>query len=155
MGDGSMNPLRRIVGPMPLGIWFAFAALGVLCVAWAMQAFSLIAWDTAVDMGLQNERFDGDAGERAWALESWGVAMADMIWALPITLVGLVGLVRRRWYGLMAAVLSLSIGVYFPLVFSFQRWSSFRGTAVVALCMFALPCLAGILGLGANRRFFG
>lgn len=52
------------------------------------------------------------------------------------------------WIALMA------IGVYFPLFFAFQRWSTFRGTVIFALLLWAVPSLLGIAGLWANRREF-
>jgi hypothetical protein len=126
----------------------------LLFLAWAGQAYSLLNWDHAVDLGLQNERFTGDAAEQAWALESWGVAVADMIWCVPVGIVALVGILRRRVYGFAAGMLEFSIGVYFPLFFAFQRWDMFPGTVLLALFVFTLPSLIGIAGLLANRRFF-
>jgi hypothetical protein len=116
--------------------------------------YSLIDWDGAVDAGLQNERFGGDPVEDAWARESWGVAIADMLWPLPMAIVALVGLVRRRFYGLVAGFMELAIGVYFPLFFAFQRWTTFPGTVIFALLIWGVPCLLGIAGLWANRGEF-
>ena len=84
-----------------------------------MQAYSLLDWEGALALGFQNESFDGDPAERAWALESWGVAMADMLWPMPITIVAFVGVCRTRFYGFVFAMMAFSIGVYFPLFFAF------------------------------------
>jgi hypothetical protein len=149
-----VNILDRRLGPHPLGVWLALLALIILMLAWAMQAYSLLDWDSAADLGLQNERFSGDPVERAWALESRGVAAADMLWPLPVTVVALVGLVRRRFFGLAAGLMALSVGVYFPLFFAFQRWSTYRGTVVFAVVFFVVPSLLGILGLLACRHHF-
>ena len=119
-----------------------------------MQGYSLIDWDGALELGLQNESFQGDAAERAWALESWAVAMADMLWPMPITLLALVGMIRGRFYGFVAAMMALSTGVYFPLFFAFQRWKTFPETVTVALLLFAVPSLLGIAGLWFNRKVF-
>jgi hypothetical protein len=119
-----------------------------------MQAYSLLSWDSAVDLGLQNERFTGGPAEQAWALESWGVAIADLLWALPVTIVAFVGVLRKRFIGLAFGLMALSIGVYFPIVFAFQRWESFRGTAVVAVVFFTVPSLLGVIGLLASRSDF-
>lgn len=137
---------------VPVGIWLALAATVILLTAWAGQAYSLARWDHAVELGLQNERFGGDAAENAWARESQGVAAADMLWALPLGIVALVGITRRRALGLAAGLMHFAIGVYFPLVFAFQRWHTFRGTAILALALFALPSLIGAAGLWANRE---
>ena len=143
--------LRKRIAGHPIGIWIAFLALAILMLAWCMQAFSLYDWDSAVDLGLQNERFTGDAAERAWALESRGLALADMLWPLPLCIIALVGLVRRRFYGLAAGFMELAIGVYFPLFFTFQRWSTYPGTAATAIFLWAIPSLAGIVGLWSNQ----
>ena len=149
-----MSRLQQPAGRFPLGIWTAVGALVLLTFAWCMQAYSLLNWDHAVDLGIQNERFSDDPSEATWALESRGVAMADMLWPLPVTIVALVGVFRRRFYGFAAGLMACAIGVYFPLFFAFQRWHSFRGTAAIALVVFSLPCLAAAAGLWANRNCF-
>ncbi len=149
-----MTLLQKQLGRFPLGVWLAFLALGLLCVAWVMQGYSLLDWDWAMKLGFQNEGFDGDPAERAWALESWGVAMADMLWPMPVTLVALVGMLRTRFYGLVFAMMAFSVGVHFPLFFAFQRWATFPGFVIAALLLFTLPGLIGIVGLWANYRTF-
>lgn len=143
--------LRRPIGRYPVGIWLALVALSSLICAWAMQAYSLLSWDSAVALGLQNERFSGDPAEQAWALESWGVAAADMLWGVPVTLVALAGVLRLRLLGFAAGLMALSVGVYFPIVFMFQRWQSHPETVLAALVLWAIPSLLGIIGLWANR----
>lgn len=151
-----MTILRKPLGHFRLGVWLALAALVLLGLAWGMQAYSLLNWDNAVDLGLQNERFTGDAAERAWAKESWGIAMADMLWPMPLTFVAFVGLLRKKTYGFAAGLMAMAIGVYFPLFFAFQRWAVFPETVIAGVALFALPSLAGIMGLYANRKsFFG
>lgn len=145
---------RKRLDRFPVGIWMAILALISLCLAWAMQAYSLVDWDGALALGLQNESFEGDPGERAWALESWGVAMADLLWAMPITVFALFGIIRTRFYGFVLGMMAFSVGAYFPLVFTFQRWNTYRGTALAAICLWTLPCLLGISGLWKNRRRF-
>ena len=82
------------------------------------------------------------------------MVMADMLWPMPITVLALVGIVRSRFYGFVMGLMAFSVGVYFPLVFAFQRWGTYRGTAIVALCLWTVPCLMGIAGLWANRQRF-
>jgi len=146
-----MGFLRSQAGPFPLGVWIALVALALLMMAWAMQTYSLLDWDRAVDLGLQNERFGDDPVESAWAQESRGLALADLLWPLPVTLVALVGLLRKRPFGFVAGMMAFALGVYFPLFFAFQRWPTYRGTAVAALCLWTIPCLLGIWGLWVNR----
>lgn len=149
-----MGMLTNRAGRFPVGLWIALVAIVLLFLAWAGQAYSLINWDHAVDLGLQNERFTGDAAERTWALESRGVAIADMLWPLPLGVVALVGLIRLKRYGFAAGFAELSIGVYFPLFFAFQRWALYPGTVLLALFLFALTSLLGMAGLWVNRDLF-
>jgi len=81
-----MKMLKKEVGRFPFGVWIAIVALLALFLGWGMQAYSLLNWDGAVDLGLQNERFTCDAAERAWAQESWGVAMAGMLCRFQLAL---------------------------------------------------------------------
>lgn len=153
-GGSTMGFRNRAVGGFPPGVWVALVAILLLMLAWVMQAYSLFDWDTAVDLGLQNERFGDDPVEWAWAHESRSVAIADMLWPLPLGVFALVGLLRRRLFGLVAGMMELAIGLYFPLVFALQRWTTFRETAIVALCLWTVPCALGIAGLWVNRRVF-
>jgi hypothetical protein len=150
----TMYILNRDLGRFPLGVWIALVAHLSLFLGWGMQAYSLLDWNGAVDLGLQNERFTGDAVERTWAQESWGVAVVDMLWPLPIGIVALVGILRKRLLGFVAGLMELSIGVYFPLCFAIQRWTTYPDTAMVALLLWTIPSLVGIMGLWVNHRFF-
>jgi hypothetical protein len=149
-----LNILKKDIGPFPLGVWIALAVLLAVFLGWGMQAYSLLNWDDAVDLGFQNERFTGDAVERAWAHESWSVAMADLLWPLPIGIVAFIGLLRKRLFGFAACLMEFAISVYFPLVFAFTRWATYRGTAFTAVFLWAVPSLIGIVCLWANRRYF-
>ncbi len=152
--EDAVRHLQQKFGAFPTGIWVALLALAILMLAWGMQAYSLLNWDHAVSLGIQNERFSDDPAETAWALESWGVAMADMLWPLPLTVVALVGIFRRRFFGLAAGLMACAVGVYIPLFFAFQRWQTFRGTVFLALMLFSAPCLIAVIGLWANRSWF-
>ena len=149
-----MNILKKGIGPYPLGILISLVVLAALFLGWGMQEYSLLNWDNAVDLGLQNERFTGDAVERAWAHESRSVAIVDILWPLPIGVVAVIGLLRKRLYGFAAGLMEFAIGVYFPLVFAFQRWAAYRGTVFAAIFLWAIPSVIGIICLWTNRNFF-
>jgi hypothetical protein len=149
-----MNILNKTIGPFPAGVCIAIIAILALFSGWGMQAYSLLDWDGAVDLGIQNERFTGDSAERALAQDSWGVAVADMLWPLPISIIALIGLLRKRLFGFAAGLMALAIGVYFPLFFAFQRWEANPSTVIVAIFLWTIPSLLGIIGLWVNREYF-
>ena len=110
-----MNFLKNKINRYPLGIWIAIVALILIFLAWLMQAYSLLDWEAAVDLGLQNERFTGDATERAIADVEKGIAIADIVWALPLTIIAFIGLIRKKFIGFITAMMVYAICVYFPL----------------------------------------
>jgi hypothetical protein len=149
-----MKLLIKEMGIYTIGIWIALLAIILTLLAWAMQTYSLINWEGALELGLQNESFNGDPVEQALADVERGVALADIFWALPITIIALIGVLRKRLYGFVAAMMVFAICVYFPLVFAFHRWDSHMMTALAAIILFAIPSLLGIFGLWVNRKLF-
>jgi len=148
-----MNLLRKNIKHYPLGIWVALFALILIFLAWLMQIYSLISWEGAVNLGLQNESFVGDNVERALADVERGVAIADILWALPLSIAALIGLLRRKFWGFMAAMMVFAICVYFPLFYVFRE-STNVNIVIAVLCLWALPSLLGIYGLWLNRELF-
>ena len=149
-----MKFLSKDMGRFTLGIWVALVAILLILLAWIMQSYSLINWEGALELGLQNESFNGGPVEQALADVERGVALADIFWALPITIIALIGVLRKRLFGFVAAMMDFAICVYFPLVFAFHRWDSHMMTALAAIILFAIPSLLGILGLWPNRKLF-
>lgn len=149
-----MRFLTKKTGRLTIGIWIAIVALLFTMLAWIMQAYSLIDWEGALNLGLQNESFSGSPLEQALANVEKGIALADMVWALPITIIALVGILRMSMMGMVAGMMDFAICVYFPIFFAFQRWDSHRETALAALILFALPSLLGIMALWQNRKLF-
>ena len=149
-----MSVLTKEVGRYTIGIWIAFIALVLTLLAWIMQVYSLINWEGAINLGIQNESFNGDQVEQALANVEWGIAMADIFWPLPLTIIAFIGMLKLRLFGFVAAMMNFAICVYFPLFFAFQRWDSHLMTVIAALMLFALPSLLGILGLWTNRKLF-
>jgi hypothetical protein len=148
-----MNFLKNKINRYPLGIWIAIVALILIFLAWLMQAYSLLDWEAAVDLGLQNERFTGHAAERALADVERGVAMADIVWALPLTIIAFIGLLRKRFIGFIAAMMVFAICVYFPLFYLFRE-SMDTETVLAAVFLWAVPSLLGIIGLWNNIAYF-
>ena len=146
--------LQKQIGRYPIGIWVTLIALLLTFLAWMMQLYSLLNWEGAIELGVQNESFSGDGVERALANVERGIAMADLCWALPITIIAFTGVLKRRLYGLIASMMVFAICVYFPLFFAFQRWNTHLDIVLAALFLFALPSLLGIIGLGSNMKIF-
>jgi len=146
--------LKRDVGQFPVGIWIALVALLFAMLAWAMQMYSLFDWEGAIKLGVQSESFSGDSVERALANVEWGIAWADMIWPLPLTIIALIGIWRSWLIGFTAAMMNYAICIYFPLFFAFQRWNTQFDVVLGALFLFALPSIFGIIGLWTNREEF-
>ncbi len=136
------------------GVWLSFLALTLILLAWIMQAFSLINWELAVEYGLQNGSFEGDAVAIATATKERGEAVADLIWVLPLTIVALIGLWKNRLIGFVAAMMTFAICIYFPLFYVFQLWHTHLDTAIAAVFLWAIPSMIGITGLWVNRTTF-
>lgn len=150
----TMNILRFKLGRFPLGIWLAFFALILISLAWIMQAYSLYNWESAVDLGLQNQSFSGGEAEAIQAQKDKGIAIADLLWAFPLTVIALLGILKKRVFGFIASMMTFAICVYFPLFHIFWLWSSYRETAIAAALLWGIPSLLGIAGLWANRHHY-
>ena len=149
-----MKILKKELGYFPLGIWIALIALLLTFLGWIMQAYSLLDWEGAVNLGLQNNRFTADAFESALANKERGEAIADLLWALPINLIAIIGLLRKKFIGFIAAMMEFAICVYFPLFYAFQLWNTNFDTVLGAIILWAIPSLLGISGLWMNRKIF-
>lgn len=145
--------LKKNLGKYPAGIWIALIALVFISLAWIMQAYSLINWEGAVNLGIQNESFTGDMAERAMADTERGVAIADILWPLPLTIIAFVGLIRKKLIGFVAAMMTFAVCIYFPLFYIFRESTSFD-IVLVVIFLWALPSLLGLVGLWSNRIFF-
>lgn len=148
-----MSKEEKATPGRPIGIWIAIIALMFTLFAWLMQFYSLINWEGAIELGIQNESFNGDPVEQALANVERGLALADMFWPLPLTIIALIGLIRKKLFGLIAAMMDFAICIYFPLFFAFQRWNTNQDVVIAAIVLFAIPSLLGIIGLWVNRKF--
>lgn len=146
--------LRKNLGPHPLGIWIALIALLLIFIAWIMQAYSLLNWEKALELGLQNGSFTGDAAERVLANKERGEAIADLIWPLPIAIVAMYGLLKKKLVGFVACMMEFAICIYFSLFYIFQMWETHPETVLGAVFLWGIPSLLGIIGLWANRNIY-
>jgi len=149
-----MNILRKNIGRFPLGIWIALIALVLVSFAWLMQAYSLLNWEEAVKLSLQNSSFHGNEVEFAWATKERGEAIADLIWPMPLTLIALIGILKKRFIGFITSFMVFAICIYFPLFYLFQLWNTHLDTVLAAILLWGIPSLLGIGGLWANRNIY-
>ena len=149
-----MKLLRKQIGRLPVGIWLALIALILIVLAWVMQAYSLLNWEGAVKLGLQNSSFNGDIDELAWATKERGEAIADLVWPMPLTLLALFGILKNRFIGFIASMMTFAICIYFPLFYIFQIWENHPETVLGALILWGIPSLLGIVGLWVNRHLY-
>ncbi len=149
-----MSFLNRKICGFPIGIWIALAALMLAFLGWVMQGYSLLDWEGAVKLGLQNSSFKGDAVEQVLANKERGEAIADLLWPLPIFVIAIIGILKKKIIGFTAAMMEFAICIYFPLFYTFQIWHTYKMTVIAALFLWAIPSILGILGLWTNRNFF-
>ena len=155
--------MRRFLGARPLGVWIALLAM-VVCLVMGVggQALSLLNWDLAVRLGLQENRTD-DANllERVLAHMEWGTCAADIVAVLPLWLLGFVGVACRRHWGAVAAMMAAACWVYAFFDYSLDRysltvrgglaeWERFSGMVRGFALMGLVPAALVIWGLGAN-----
>ncbi|TLX74613.1 hypothetical protein E9993_11890 [Labilibacter sediminis] len=145
-----MEILKKKINRYSLGVWIAFLALILICFAWIMQIISLVDWERAIEIGVQDNSFTGNVTERAMADVERGVAVADILWALPLTIIAFIGLLREKFIGFIAAMMTFAICVYFPLFYIFRGSTNIDIVLVVTL-LWAVPSLIGIFGLWTNR----
>ena len=146
--------MQKKIDRHPIGIWIALIALSLTFLAWIMQAYSLLNWESAVNLGLQNGRFNGNAFDQALANKEKGEAIADLLWVLPLNIIAFIGLMYKRFIGFVAAMMVYAICVYFPLFYIFQIGNVFPETAIGATILWAIPSILGIIGLWSNRNIF-
>ena len=148
-----MEALKKKIKRHPLGVWIAIVALILISLAWLMQIYSLIDWEGAVKLGVQGESFMGDMAERAIADVERSVAIADILWGLPITIMALIGILSKKFIGFVTAMMAFAICVYFPLIYTFRESMSFDIILTTHL-LWTIPSLLGIYGLWMNRNLF-
>lgn len=147
-----MNILKQEIKNFPLGLWIAFIALALISLAWIMQAISLYDWEAAFKLGLQNGSFEGDILDQVIATKEKGEAIADLIWALPLTIIAFVGLMEKKLFGFITAMMTFAICIYFSLFYIFQLWDTFIETAMGAVILWGFPSIIGMIGLWVNRE---
>lgn len=109
--NNSTNDLSRT---QTLGFWTLIIIGIILTIIFlAGQTFSLIDYDMTVSLGLQESAEEvGEVGV-SWAK---GFAFADTILYIPLLFLGIVGLLKRKSWGLYSMFAALAITAYWPIV---------------------------------------
>jgi hypothetical protein len=99
------------------GFWILIS-IGVLLtiLLLAGQTFSLINYDLTVSLGLQESVEEISEVGVAW---NEGFAFGDTVIYLPLLLIGIIGLLKRKSWGIYSMFGALAITVYWPVVILF------------------------------------
>ncbi|MCK5534244.1 hypothetical protein KAI68_03935 [bacterium] len=101
-----------------LGFWILISIGILLSIMFLFgQTLSLFNYDLTVSLGLQESVEEvGEIGV-AWAK---GFAFGDTVLYLPLLLIGIIGLLKRKKWGVYSMFGSLAITVYWPIVSLFS-----------------------------------
>jgi len=77
------------------------------------QTYSLVNYDMAVSLGLQESEEEVTKIGIVWAK---AFALGDTVAYIPLLIAGIIGLLKRKRWGLYSMLGSLAISVYWPIV---------------------------------------
>ena len=77
------------------------------------QTYSLVNYDMTVSLGLQESEDEVTKIGIAWIK---AFALGDTIAYIPLLIAGIIGLLKRKRWGLFSMVGSLAISIYWPIV---------------------------------------
>jgi hypothetical protein len=165
-GKLNLNLFTKLTGRLPVGIWIVLALLIFAFIFGpGGQAVSVISWETAISIGLQEDHPDSkDVMERSLVPIEWGTAVADVILQTIVIMLALYGIIRRRWIGLAAATMQFIILIYAALLYFFQRygikvwstgdWTRWQETAIFFLVFAGSLGILGLVCVWSNRKYF-
>ncbi|UCG88421.1 MAG: hypothetical protein JSW71_07730, partial [Gemmatimonadota bacterium] len=119
-----MEFLTKHIGRFPLGIWIVLILMltSGLFITIFGQALSLVSWDTAFSLGLQEDSpHSADIVERMMVAISWGEAGTDVLVQGILLVMVLTGILRRRQFGFLAGIGQAIIWIYVTLLVTLQR----------------------------------
>jgi hypothetical protein len=97
-----------------ISFWVLILATIVLIIfLTAGQTLSLIDYDLAIDLGLQES--EKEIGKVGIAFAK-GFALGDTIFYIPILVLGILGLIKGKKWGALFMFGGLAISVYWPIV---------------------------------------
>lgn len=97
-----------------LGFWILIIIAIFLNIMFLLgQTWSLFDYEFTVSIGLQESLAEVKEIGVAWAK---GFAFGDTIFYMPLFIIGIVGLFKRRFWGILSMFGALAITAYWPLV---------------------------------------
>ena len=96
------------------GYWLLITFSGILLLFLLIgQSYSLIDYNYAVSIGLQESSEEVTKVGIAW-LKAF--AIGDTLTYIPLLLLGIIGMIKKRKWGYFSMFASLAISVYWPIV---------------------------------------
>jgi hypothetical protein len=155
--------MKRMIGRHPLGIWIGiFCMLFCLVIPGSNQILFLINQDPATYL-----RFQGNLQNSPYVVQrvieqlQWGASVVSVFFVLPLFAAGLVGVLLRRCWGMVAGCAAAICWMFLFAVHAMQRyalivhsglgqWSDYFGVIAGSTVLILCPCLLLVLGLGTN-----
>jgi hypothetical protein len=105
-----MNKQRK--GPLGIKLIIGFHILSLILFI-VGQGGAVVAYDSVAELGLQEPR---DTIDPVIAVINRGIALADIIIGVPLFILAVFGLWRRRFWGVVASWMAFGINLYWPTV---------------------------------------
>lgn len=103
---------KKIKFPLGIKIIIGFHLLSVIL--WTVgQGGAVIAYDTVARWGFQEQR---ELLDPAIVEMNRGIGLVDFAIQIPLFILAIIGLLRLKFYGLVASWLVLGMTIYWPLV---------------------------------------
>jgi hypothetical protein len=100
---------------LPFGVKFIIGFYVVSFILWLIgQTGAVVAYDTVAAWGLQDPRALVDP---VIVEVNRGIGLTDTLVMLPLYLVAIAGLLRRRFFGAVTSWLVFGMSLYWPIVF--------------------------------------
>jgi len=146
----------------PIGFYILILISVILLILLLMgQTYALINYERAVDLGLQESADEVGLLGIAWAR---AFALGDTLVYIPILFIGLIGILKKTFWGYVFMLCSLAISAYWPVVNlsaiyfardEIQLMEDKYLSYTILLPLISLYGIWGIWYLLKKRKFFG
>lgn len=146
----------------PIGYYILITSSVILLILLLLgQSYALINYQRAVDFGLQESADEVGLLGIAWAR---AFALGDTLIYIPILFIGLIGILKKTFWGYVFMLCSLAISAYWPVVnlsaifFAKNEIHLMEDKYLSYSILLPLISLYGIWGIWyllKERKFFG